>query len=67
LRCHDCGWEGKREDTVSKEGGLLFYDHFYKSVYNIDIVRMNYSCPRCGAQIESRRIIPGMPEDSTPQ
>jgi rubredoxin len=67
TRCSACGWEGKKEEMVSKEGGLLFYDYFYKNNYNIEIIRMNYSCPRCGQMIESRRVIPGMPEDITPQ
>lgn len=66
-KCASCGWEGKREEMQSKEGGLLFYDHFYKTTYNIDITRVNYFCPRCGAMIESRRVIPGLPEDATPQ
>jgi len=67
TRCSACGWEGKREEMVSQEGGLLFYDYFYKNNYNIEIIRMSYLCPHCGALVESRRIIPGLSEEATPQ
>jgi len=52
---------------VPKEGGLLFYDILFKDQFKIEMTRMNYHCPKCGNMIESRRVIPGMPEDMTPQ
>jgi hypothetical protein len=45
----------------------MFYDYLAKDQFKIDFVRMNYRCPRCNEMIETRRIIPGMDADSTPQ
>jgi hypothetical protein len=67
LRCPRCDWEGDKKDSDAKEGGLIFYDHFFRDQFKIEMTRMNYFCPKCGNMIESRRVIPGMPEDMTPQ
>ncbi len=67
LRCPRCDWEGDRKEAEAREGGLLFYDILFKDQFKIELTRTNYHCPNCGNMIESRRAIPGMPEDMTPQ
>jgi hypothetical protein len=67
LRCPKCEWEGDKKDAIAKEGGLIFYDFLFKDQFKMEITRMNYFCPKCDNMIETRRVIPGMPEDMTPQ
>ena len=67
LRCPICDWEGDKTDADARKGGLLFYDILFKDQFKIEVTRTNYHCPKCGNMIESRRVIPGMPEDMTPQ
>ena len=67
LRCPRCDWEGDKKDADAKEGGLIFYDFLFKDQFKIEVTRVNYFCLKCGNMIESRRVIPGMPEDMTPQ
>lgn len=67
LRCPKCDWEGEKKDSDAKEGVLIFYDLLFKDQFNVEMTRMNYFCPKCGGMIESRRVIPGMPEGMTPQ
>jgi hypothetical protein len=67
LRCSRCDWQGEKKETDSTEGGLIFYDILYRDAFNVEMSRMNYYCPKCGNMIESRRVIPGLPEDMTPQ
>lgn len=67
LRCPSCDWQGEKKDAETREGGLLFYDILFKDQFKIEVTRTNYHCPKCGTMVESRRVIPGMPEDMTPQ
>ena len=67
LHCPRCDWEGERNDAEAKESGLIFYDILFMDQFKMEFTRTNYHCPKCGDMIESRRTIPGMPEDMTPQ
>ncbi len=55
VSCPNCGWEGKEEDLVAKEGGLLLYDLVLKGQYGLDMTRMNYHCPKCDTIVKTKR------------
>jgi hypothetical protein len=61
VKCCNCDWEGKEEELVEEPGNLMFYDHvLINSLKDVEVTRVNFLCPKCGAMIKSRRLINGM-------
>jgi len=51
--CLKCGWAGKREELVERQGNLLFYDQSMNLMYSMGVTRWNLHCPKCDGIIKS--------------
>ena len=61
MKCYNCDWEGREEELIKEQGNLMFYDYvLINSTKDVEVTRINYMCPKCGAMIKSRRSINGM-------